>query len=92
MNGFANKYNYGGRTLFVDSSNTLYIGTANPFQGCEVWKVKSKSKDIHCYSKAQNYRCLLTIKKEINDNLELLDNYMPILLNAITQENNYNFF
>ena len=92
LNGFANKYNYGGRTLFVDSSNTLYIGTANPFQRCEVWKVKSKSKDIHCYSKAQNYRCLLTIKKEINDNLELLDNYMPILLNAITQENNYNFF
>lgn len=85
LNGFANRYNYGGRTLFVDSSNCLYIGTANPFQGCEIWKVKFKSKDTHCYSKEKNYRCLLSIKKEINDNLELLDKYTPILLKAISE-------
>ena len=92
LNGFANGYNYGGRTLFVDSSDYLYIGTANPFQGCEVWKVKAKSKDSHCYSKAKNYRCLLSIKKEINDNFELLDNYIPTLLKFIPQENYHNFF
>ena len=92
LNGLANRYNYGGRTLFVDSSNSLYIGTANPFQGCEVWKVKFKSNNTHCYSKKTNYRCLLSIKKEINDNFELLDNYMPTLLKVISQENNLSFF
>lgn len=38
LNGLSNPNNYGGRILFVDSSNSLYLGTANPFQGCEVWK------------------------------------------------------
>jgi hypothetical protein len=39
MSGLNNPHNYGGRILFVDSKNDLYIGTANPFQGCEVWRV-----------------------------------------------------
>lgn len=85
LNGLSNKYNYGGRNLFIDSSNTLYIGTANPFQGCEVWKVKSKSQDNYCYSKIKNYRCLLSIKKEINENFNLLDNYIPMLLSSISK-------
>lgn len=83
LNGFANRYNYGGRTLFIDSSDTLYIGTANPFQGCEMWKAKFKSNNACCYSRQKNYRCLVSIKKEINDNFELLDKYTPILLNLI---------
>lgn len=37
LNGLGNKYNYGIRKLFVSSEGKLYIGTANPFQGCEVW-------------------------------------------------------
>lgn len=40
LDGFNNRYNYGGRILFVDSQNDLYIGTANPFEGLEVWKGK----------------------------------------------------
>jgi hypothetical protein len=38
LNGLGNRNNYGGRILFVDSLNQLYLGTSNPFQGCEVWK------------------------------------------------------
>lgn len=38
LNGLGNPNNYGGRILFVDSLNELYLGTSNPFQGCEVWK------------------------------------------------------
>lgn len=39
-NGLSNPKNYGGRILFVDRQNNMYIGTANPFEGCEVWKVE----------------------------------------------------
>lgn len=46
--GLKNPNNYGGRILFVDSENELYLGTANPFQGCEVWKV-SYEKNENCY-------------------------------------------
>ena len=35
LNGFDNPNNYGFRALV---SGSLYVGTANPFQGCEVWQ------------------------------------------------------
>jgi hypothetical protein len=35
LNGFDNPNNYGFRALV---SGSLYVGTANPFQGCEVWR------------------------------------------------------
>ena len=41
-NGLGNPYNYGARSLFSSSEDDLYLGTANPFQGLEVW-VRSKN-------------------------------------------------
>lgn len=38
LQGFGNPHNYGGRILFEGSNGMLYIGTANPFEGCEVWE------------------------------------------------------
>ncbi len=38
LNGLGNVYNYGLRMLFVSAEPRLYAGTANPFQGCEVWR------------------------------------------------------
>lgn len=38
INGFNDKYNYGLRT-FVSSTDGLYIGTANPFYGGQLWKL-----------------------------------------------------
>ncbi len=38
INGFNDKYNYGLRT-FVSSNDGLYIGTANPFYGGQLWKL-----------------------------------------------------
>lgn len=35
LNGFDNPNNYGFRTMV---NGSLYVGTANPFQGCEVWQ------------------------------------------------------
>ena len=37
LNGLGNNYNYGVRKLFLSQNRNLYLGTANPFQGCEVW-------------------------------------------------------
>ena len=36
--GFNNKFNYGLRT-FISSKDGLYIGTANPFYGGQLWKL-----------------------------------------------------
>jgi hypothetical protein len=43
INGFGNPYNYGARNLYVSQENRLYLGTANPFEGCEVW-IKSRDE------------------------------------------------
>lgn len=37
LNGLGNPYNYGVRMLFLSENGNLYLGTANPFQGAEVW-------------------------------------------------------
>lgn len=37
LNNFRNPNNYGCRNLFVSRDKKMYIGTANPVQGCEVW-------------------------------------------------------
>lgn len=38
INGFDNPENYGARILFKSTNGHLYVGTANPFEGCEVWE------------------------------------------------------
>jgi len=40
LNGLGNPHNYGIRMLFLSGDKKLYLGTANPFQGCEVWVKK----------------------------------------------------
>jgi hypothetical protein len=44
LDGLGNICNYGLRTFLVASDGRLYLGTANPFQGCEVW-VKGDNND-----------------------------------------------
>lgn len=50
LNGLDNEYNYGGRTLLVSSENKMYIGTANPYCGCEVWKADFINSNHNCSS------------------------------------------
>jgi hypothetical protein len=45
LNGLGNPYNYGVRMLFQSEDNKLYLGTANPFQGCEVWVKQRPFRD-----------------------------------------------
>lgn len=40
INGLGNPDNYGDRILFKSTNGHLYLGTANPFDGCEVWENK----------------------------------------------------
>lgn len=42
-NGFSNPSNYGIRNILVSDDNTMFIGTANPFTGCEVYKLKNRN-------------------------------------------------
>ena len=43
LNGLGNPYNYGVRMLYRTQDEDLFLGTANPFEGLEVWRRKSKS-------------------------------------------------
>jgi len=45
LNGLCNPKNYGIRTLLSASDDRLYVGTANPYEGCEVWRSQSQN---HC--------------------------------------------
>jgi hypothetical protein len=38
INGLGNPDNYGARLLFESTNGHLYLGTANPFDSCEVWE------------------------------------------------------
>jgi hypothetical protein len=37
--GTGDRYNYGARTLVSASTGNLFLGTSNPFYGCQVWKI-----------------------------------------------------
>ena len=42
--GFNDKYNYGGRSL-IATDNGLYVGTANPFYGAQLWRISYETDD-----------------------------------------------
>ncbi len=44
-NGFNDKYNYGGRTMVV-CNDSLYLGTANPFYGAQLWKISGLATEL----------------------------------------------
>lgn len=81
--GLNNPNNYGGRILFVDSKDKLYLGTANPFQGCEVWDVIYKEDDnCNCGygSKNKNYYNELNKKAEVIEEIrEELEKHFKVL-------------
>lgn len=46
LNGLGNSYNYGVRKLLSSEDGQLYLGTANVFEGLEVWE--KKNDDFDC--------------------------------------------
>ncbi len=80
LNGLDNPSNYGGRILYPDGYS-LYIGTANPFQGCEVWK----AGDIGNINRGRlnfnkDYCGLWRARNIVRQNYGVLMEYMPKVL------------
>ncbi|NLC67922.1 MAG: hypothetical protein GX754_03860 [Clostridiaceae bacterium] len=73
LDGLNNPYNYGGRILYVDRCNDLYVGTANPFQGCEVWKATDEVLyDLEtCHE--NHYKNLWEVRNIIEENYSTLE-------------------
>lgn len=69
LDGLRNAENYGGRILYVDSENDLYIGTANAYDGCEVWR-SSCSVNSKCDSYEEQLRNI-EIMKVVEEILDL---------------------
>lgn len=76
LHGLDNRYNYGGRILFVDSEDDLYIGTANPFQGLEVLKA-SQCGCCNCHNYNDNDCDFEVIKEELDMRFRKLQPYIP---------------
>lgn len=86
LNGLGNPNNYGGRILYVDSNKQLYIGTANPFQGCEVWRTSTLpcgGRQSSCHT---HYGSLWEIEQIISENYQVLSENMPAILQFIQEE------
>lgn len=91
LNGLGNRNNYGGRILYVDKCKELYIGTANPFNGCEVWR--ARSDDWHTKPcDDSHYKSLWEIGKTISEKFDIISENMPAVLNFIPKEHHHRFF
>ena len=91
QNGLCNPNNYGGRILYVDSCNKLYIGTANPFQGCEVWKTCDIENCNLRPCDENHYRSLWRVREIINEKYSIISENMPAILKFIPKEYYHRF-
>lgn len=80
LNGIYNPNNYGGRILFVDSGDRLYIGTANPFQGCEVWSTNNIDVCSPQEYKTRHYESLWRIRDILLEKYNIISENMPAIL------------
>ena len=83
LNGLNNPNNYGGRILFVDCFDDLYLGTANPFQGCEVWRTNrlDSYKFLSCSS--HHLENLWKANQLLNEKESLIHQHMPAILSTL---------
>lgn len=56
LNGLNDINNYGGKSLYKGSNGLLYLGTSNPYEGCEMWEINKDNyitdyadDDMNCY-------------------------------------------
>ncbi len=91
LNGLCNPNNYGGRILFVDDCHDLYLGTANPFQGCEVYK----TLDLYgCSEKTHHedhYKNLWKAREMLLEKYSIIEENMPTILKFIPNVGYKNF-
>ncbi len=80
LNGLTNPHNYGGRILYPDGNRTLYIGTANPFQGCEVWKAGDIGDTLYRPYLAESYISLWRAREMLQEKYSVIMENMPAVL------------
>ena len=87
LNGLNNPHNYGGRILYPDGCHSLYIGTANPFQGCEVWKADDIGNLNRIRSNLEeNYSGLWRAREIIQKRYDVIMENMPAILKFIPEK------
>lgn len=91
LDGLRNPNNYGGRILHVGSRNRLYIGTANPFQGCEVWKAGYIDSKRCPQCDESHYRCLWKAREILIERYDIIKENMPVILKFMSNENYHRF-
>ena len=92
LNGLNNPHNYGGRILYPDRDKRLYLGTANPFEGCEVFEVHDiESRSLH-QCNVDHYKELWKIKEIINDKYSILSENIPAISKIIPEAYYHRFF
>lgn len=92
LNGLNNPNNYGGRILYVDSREKLYLGTANPFQGCEVWSTREIGDYDTKSCGKDHYKSLWEIREIICDKYEIISQNMPSILKFLPKEHYHRFY
>ena len=86
LRGLNNPNNYGGRILYVDSGNRLYLGTANPFQGCEVWELSDiENLDLRPCDK-KHYENLWKAWKMLDEKYDVISENMPSILKFMPKD------
>ncbi len=89
LNGLCNPKNYGGRVMHVSNEDKLYIGTANPFEGCEVWEADySCRKYPENYDKYYNY--FYNLEQLNNELCKLYPSLIKLLPYLINQNLSFN--
>ena len=91
LNGLSNPNNYGGRILYVDSCDKLYIGTSNPFQGCEVWESTGYNYSTDWTDDENGYRNLWNARKLINERYSVISENIPAILKFMPKEYYHRF-
>jgi len=86
LDGLANPKNYGGRILFVDSNKNLYIGTANPIEGCEVWRVKDIGYWDLFLCDDNHYNNIWKSNEAIIEKINALVDNMPAISKILTND------
>ncbi len=91
LNGLNNPNNYGGRMLFVDKYYGLYLGTANPFQGCEVYKIREFDNCHESYLGDEHYANLWKARDILLEKYSLIEEHMPTILKFMPDNGYKNF-
>jgi hypothetical protein len=91
LNGLFNPNNYGGRMLFVDGNRQFYLGTANPFQGCEVWKIRSDNCREAAPVNQSYYAGLWNAKKLLTDQYDVISQSMPAIMSFMSRSGYHRF-